>query len=70
MQVYNATEEMQKAANYPNLRLFTVQRVLSTTPLDEPPQILQNWSVASPGQLDTIKLYYTFVIVLVSCRKC
>ena len=48
-QVYNATEEIQKAANYPNLRLFTVDRVLSTTPLEEPPKILQKWSVASPG---------------------
>ena len=49
MQVYNSSEEIQKAADYPNIRLFTVQRVTSATPLDEPPVILQQWSVASPG---------------------
>ena len=47
--MYNSSEEIQKAADYPNIRLFTVQRVTSATPLDEPPVILQQWSVASPG---------------------
>lgn len=49
-QAYNATEEMAKAANYPNIRLFTVQRVSSATELEEPPEILQQWSVASTSK--------------------
>jgi sialate O-acetylesterase len=46
-QVYNATDEIAKADKYPDIRLFTVQRVSSATPLDEVPVILQPWSVAS-----------------------
>lgn len=41
---------MAKAADYPNIRLFTVQRVSSATELEEPPEILQQWSVASTGK--------------------
>ena len=41
---------MAKAANYPNIRLFTVQRVSSATELEEPPEILQQWSVASTSK--------------------
>lgn len=48
--MFNATEEINKAGDYPNLRLLTVDRILSEKPLDEPPKISQNWSVASPGR--------------------
>lgn len=47
---FNATDEIAKADNYPNIRLFTVQRVSSDTPLDEPPVILQPWSVTSSSK--------------------
>ena len=50
-QVFNATEEIQKASEYPNIHIFTVERIASTKPLEEPPGILQNWSIASPGTL-------------------
>ena len=46
-QAFNATEEIAKADSYSDIRLFTVQRVTSATPLAEPPVILQPWSVAS-----------------------
>jgi len=45
---FNATEEIEAANMYPNIRLFTVgQGTTSTTPLDEFKTISQSWSVAS-----------------------
>ena len=49
MQVYNATDEVANAANYPMIRLFTAQLQQSTTPVDELLGITEPWSVASPG---------------------
>ena len=49
MQVYNATDEVANAANYPMIRLFTAQQLLSVKPLDEPLGVTEPWSVASPG---------------------
>jgi len=44
----NATAEIQKANNYPNIRLFTVgQKTQSTTPLIDLQTIEQRWAVAS-----------------------
>lgn len=51
IQVYNATDEVAKAANYPMIRLFTAQMKESTTPVDELLGITEPWSVASPGWL-------------------
>jgi sialate O-acetylesterase len=50
--VYNASAEVAAAANYPNVRLFTVgQSTVSDKPLDEFATIEQLWSVASPDSV-------------------
>jgi len=50
--VFNATAEIANAANYPNIRLFTVgQGNISLTPLTEFGSIVQPWSVASPSSV-------------------
>ena len=49
LQVYNATDEVANAANYPMIRLFTTQQLVSVKPLDEPLGITEPWTAASPG---------------------
>ena len=49
LQVFNSTEEIAMAANYPYIRLFTASLQSSSTPLLELLQVEQSWSVASPG---------------------
>ena len=49
--MYNAADEVAKAANYPMIRLFTAELKESTTPVDELLGITEPWSVASPGWL-------------------
>jgi len=50
--VFNWTQEVQKAANYPNIRLFTVgQGTVSLTPLAELASIEQTWVGASPNSV-------------------
>lgn len=46
-------KEIANADNYPNIRLFTVKRYYSQTPLIEleDENILQHWSNASKGLL-------------------
>ncbi|XP_069138696.1 sialate O-acetylesterase-like isoform X2 [Argopecten irradians] len=54
-QVFNASEEIKDADNYPNIRLFTVNQVTSKVPLtdlDAPKSIKQPWSVASRKAVD------------------
>jgi sialate O-acetylesterase len=46
--IFNATEEIANAGKYPKIRLFTVQRNWSATPLEELLDITEKWSVASP----------------------
>jgi sialate O-acetylesterase len=46
--IFNATEEIANAGNYPKIRLFTVQRNWSATALEELLDITEKWSVASP----------------------
>jgi sialate O-acetylesterase len=46
--IYNATEEIQNAGNFPKIRLFTTSQVRSATPVEEILGIALNWSVASP----------------------
>ena len=48
-QVFNATEEISTAANYPFIRLFTAALVSSLIPLDELARVEQKWSPAGPG---------------------
>ena len=49
IKVYNATEEIAKAANYPLVRLFTAALKDSTVPLDELQEVEQPWSVTTSG---------------------
>jgi len=46
--IFNASEEIANAGNYPKIRLFTVNFIEASSPVEELPGILQNWSVASP----------------------
>lgn len=50
--VFNATEEVKNAANYPNIRVFTVgTSTTSATPLEEFHTISQPWAIASPASV-------------------
>jgi sialate O-acetylesterase len=46
--IYNATEEIANADNYPKIRLFTVALIPSAVPVEELLGMNLNWSVASP----------------------
>jgi sialate O-acetylesterase len=46
--IFNGTEEIANAGNYPKIRLFTSARNASGTPKEELSGIWLNWSVASP----------------------
>jgi sialate O-acetylesterase len=45
--IYNATEEVANAGNFPKIRIFTNLQVSSETPVEESLGIILNWSVAS-----------------------
>ena len=47
-QIFNATQEIANAANYPKIRVFTASLKPSATPIEELLGITLNWSVASP----------------------
>jgi sialate O-acetylesterase len=46
--IFNGTEEIANAGNFPKIRLFTTNQVPSATPVEESLGIALNWSVASP----------------------
>jgi sialate O-acetylesterase len=46
--IFNATEEIANAGNYPKIRVFTAALEPSATPVEELISILLKWSVASP----------------------
>jgi sialate O-acetylesterase len=46
--IFNATEEITNAGNYPKIRVFTAALEPSATPVEELISILLKWSVASP----------------------
>jgi sialate O-acetylesterase len=46
--IYNATEEIANAGNFPKIRIFTASQMPSGTPVEELLGISLNWSVASP----------------------
>jgi sialate O-acetylesterase len=46
--IYNATEEIVNAGNFPKIRLFTAAHLRSAIPVEELLGIALNWSVASP----------------------
>jgi sialate O-acetylesterase len=45
--IYNATEEIANASNYPKIRVFTAVPMPSASPVEELLGILLNWSIAS-----------------------
>jgi sialate O-acetylesterase len=46
--MFNSTEEIANAGNFPKIRLFTVKLIPSASPVEELLGINLNWSVASP----------------------
>ncbi len=46
--IFNATEEIVNASNYPKIRLFSVAFLPSASPVEELLGTYLNWSVASP----------------------
>ena len=46
--IFNATEEIANAGNFPKIRLFTTSLIESSVPVEELLGINLNWSVASP----------------------
>ena len=49
--MFNATEEIANASNYPKIRVFTAALVESAIPVGELLGIELNWSVASPQSI-------------------
>jgi sialate O-acetylesterase len=49
--IYNATEEIVNAGNYPKIRVFTAALQSSRAPIEELLCIALNWSIASPQSI-------------------
>jgi len=49
--IYNGTDEIANAGNYPKIRVFTAALMLSPKPVEELLGIALNWSVASPESI-------------------
>ena len=49
--IFNATQEIANAANYPKIRVFTAALKPSATPIEELLGIALDWSVASPKSI-------------------
>jgi sialate O-acetylesterase len=50
--IFNATEEIANAGNFPKIRLFTVPLIPSTNPVEELLGFLLNWALASPQSVN------------------
>ena len=50
--IYNGTEEIANAGNFPKIRIFTASLKPSAEPLEELLGIELNWSVASPESIN------------------
>jgi sialate O-acetylesterase len=50
--IFNGSEEIANAGNFPKIRLFTAALVASAAPVEELVNITLNWSVASPSSVD------------------
>jgi sialate O-acetylesterase len=50
--IFNGSEEIANAGNFPKIRLFTAALVASAAPVEELVNITLNWSVASPKSVD------------------
>ena len=49
--MFNASEEIAKAAAFPQVRLFTAALKSSDTPEEELLSVEQQWAVAGPGKI-------------------
>jgi sialate O-acetylesterase len=49
--IYNGTEEIANAGNYPKIRLFTASEMMSPSPVEELLRIQLNWSLASSSSV-------------------
>jgi sialate O-acetylesterase len=49
--IFNGTEEIANAGNYPKIRVFTASTTGSSAPIEELLAIRLNWSVASPESI-------------------
>jgi sialate O-acetylesterase len=49
--IYNGSQEIANAGNYPKIRVFTAAPKPSATPVEELFSIMLNWSVASPQSI-------------------
>jgi len=50
--IFNATQEIANAGNYPKIRLFTAALIPSAVPIEELLGMNLNWSVASPQSVN------------------
>jgi sialate O-acetylesterase len=50
-EIFNGSEEIANAGNYPKIRVFSAARNYSSTQLEELIRIYLNWSVASPKSI-------------------
>ena len=50
--IFNGSEEIANAGNFPKIRLFTAALIASAAPVEELVNITLNWSVASPKSVD------------------
>jgi sialate O-acetylesterase len=60
--IFNATEEIANAGNFPKIRLFTAALVPSASPVEELLGINLNWSVASPQSVGGPNWDYTSAV--------
>jgi sialate O-acetylesterase len=51
-EIFNGTEEIANAGNFPKIRLFTASLIPSATPVEELLGITESWSVASPQSVN------------------
>ncbi len=50
--IFNGTEEIANAGNYPKVLVLTVTRKISHKPLEQLLNITENWSIASPESIE------------------
>ncbi len=60
--IFNGTEEIANAGNYPKIRVFTVAQAGSATPAEELFAITLNWSVASSASIGGPDWRYTSAV--------
>lgn len=49
--IYNATEEISNAGNYPKIRLLTIAHLSSSILMEDISRMWLNWSIASPSSV-------------------